>query len=404
MNLSLKRFGACFCFHAVVFAFIVCLSCVSGFGGEHPEVELAAEFENGLAVDSGMIRTVVLSGNFRQMGRQYGALLDCSLTNAYQAVFTDHLFAGKITTFEKARDFSRYIWDYYPARLKEFTAGAAETSSLGMDELIMLDQYLWFVMVKDMDDSGVSSVVASFDEYAGGRSMNAGRSEDYAFFPEPARYMPVVTVFNPDTGDIPVLTVGFPGQIQSVAAMNSKGLIVMQNNAALSGDRRRIFDRINNMIQTPVWLFNADSLQYIEVEVNSFKPSHASVILAASPAEAVVYEVTTSETRKRIGANRGLVTAANHFANPVWDMPEVCAPLERSLERQNNLLMLAEQFKGKLNAEGMMALLDKPASDRGVLGEHTRLQLVFSVPDRTVWLKIPALQGWTRINAGEFFK
>ncbi|NLB55496.1 MAG: hypothetical protein GX811_06985 [Lentisphaerae bacterium] len=348
------------------------------------------------------IRSLVLTGNYKQMGRQYGGLLAPVLTNAFKAAFVDHIFKNEIMLQDQARDISSYIWNRYPAKFKEFFAGIAETSDLGLDKLIMLDQYLWLIMVKELDNLGSGTMISVSADYTVDNSMILGRTLDFSAFPDTAFFPPIILVLIPDTGDIPVLTVGFPGQLQSLNAINARGLAVFQNNAAVSGDQRRIFDRTNNLINTIDWLGNSSKLEFIETLINSYRPSFASIALIASETKAEAYEISTSETTKRMPVGSGLLVAANHFINPAWEVPKDNPNLLRSLSVQNNLLRLAEQVKGKLTPEQLMSILDRPLSDQGVSTEQTKMQLVFSQKKRALWVRTPSLRHWIKIDLNFF--
>jgi len=67
------------------FLLIFSLSCTL-FAEANTELKYIAEFQGGKLFRAGDVRVVVLKGNYRQMGRQYGALLKDDLQAMYTAI------------------------------------------------------------------------------------------------------------------------------------------------------------------------------------------------------------------------------------------------------------------------------------------------------------------------------
>jgi hypothetical protein len=119
-----------------------------------------------------------------------------------------------------------------------------------------------------------------------------------------------------------------------------------------------------------------------------------------------VYEKMTNKTLQRTGD--GVVAAANHFTDPSWNLP---APPGHSLSRYNNLLRLAGEEKGSIDAIKMMQIRDVCLENGGAKFCHSLLfgnkyssnhQVVFVPRTQTLWMKAMD-RDWQKVELRPLF-
>ena len=99
-------------------------------------VKPVATFEGGQRFAAGDYPVIVLSGSYRQMGRQYGGLMKTELNEEY-AFLLDTLVKRGYTQ-QQVRESGRDIPAFYPQRIKEIFLGMSETSGLTPDDIAVL--------------------------------------------------------------------------------------------------------------------------------------------------------------------------------------------------------------------------------------------------------------------------
>ena len=95
-------------------------------------------FENGTRYEKNGLVITVLQGNYREMGRQYGALYRNELTQIDTIMKTQFVSTPGITVAGMEQKGSN-IFDAYPQRYKEIMYGMAETSNLSLADLQMIN-------------------------------------------------------------------------------------------------------------------------------------------------------------------------------------------------------------------------------------------------------------------------
>ncbi len=124
----------------------------------------------------------------------------------------------------------------------------------------------------------------------------------------------------------------------------------------------------------------------------------------ADKEKAYSYEWPTFGLKKREGENEGLLVATNHFIHPEWGIPPQPEDedYKDSVIRRNNLLRLAEEYKGQFNDQKMMEFLDIKIEDGGITKSDTIFQIV-AVPQYKLWIKIPGYQNWAPVDLSNLF-
>lgn len=115
------------------------------------------------------------------------------------------------------------------------------------------------------------------------------------------------------------------------------------------------------------------------------------------------YEWATFDMKRRLPDRDGLLVATNHFVDPGWEMVEPRENESLTVLRRNNLMALGERYKGRLDVNTMMKILDTGISQGGATKRSTTIQSIVVPEDRVLWVKAPGYQNWTEVDLGELF-
>jgi len=133
-----------------------------------------------------------------------------------------------------------------------------------------------------------------------------------------------------------------------------------------------------------------------------------AAIMSIRPDVACSYEETVSEFKCRGGSE--VTAATNCFFDPSWRL--VALP-DESTTRYANLLRLAEENKGLIDAEQTADIRDVQYSDGGASFEHfvfgadgitnsTDYEVVFIPGTHTLWMKVVD-KDWQKVELGPLF-
>ena len=116
-------------------------------GEKSAELKFVAEYQGGKLFKAGDVRVPVLTGSYRQMGLQYGALLKDDLQAMHAAigeVFLNNPDEKRRMPAERLNTIAWALFDRYPQRYKEILLGMAETSGLGLHKMLLVNALEWF--------------------------------------------------------------------------------------------------------------------------------------------------------------------------------------------------------------------------------------------------------------------
>ena len=358
-----------------------------------------SEFEGGKLYSAGKIKVVELRGDYRQMGRQYGALLKEDLEAMHRTIGEVFVKKRKMSPVQLAT-IAQAIFDRYPQRYKEILYGIADTSGLGRDKVILINAVEWFPKISNLS-FGRCSGIAAWGPYTNQGPLVFGRNDDddplYLDF---ARI--VVAVFKPNDGSIPTALINYAGTIYNATGMNAAGLFIELNAGPWQGfslERVSIFTTLFSYLQ------EYHNVAELDRAMRSTLVDISSIINVADPSRAYSYECSLWDTRRRDQDEEGIIAAANAFSLPGWNISPIDPKKDPELNqvRKGNLLALGAKHKGAINAEVMMAIFDVSIPDGGATVKGTILQVV-AVPEQLkIWLKVPGLQNWTEIQLKPLF-
>jgi len=374
------------------------------FPPARPDLAYVSSFEGGHRLQAGDYPVIVLSGTYRQMGRQYGALMKAELNEEYR--FLSSAYVKRGYSNEQLRTDGREASVLYPKRQKEVFSGMAETSGLTQDEVMALyNGLIIYLMVPPADAS--CSYLSTWGDYTTDGSVVASRNWDLDDVAFPFNAWNVLVVYRPSDGSNGVATFG-PAGVRAETAMNSKGLFIADDFAGFiesSPDTRPDF-----VAEFFRFMLDYSTLAELDVGLRGAATNVGWIINVAGPDGAYVYEITPNTTRQRTGD--GVVAAANHFVDPAWNLPP---PAEHSRSRYDGLLLEADEAKGSIDAHRMMQIRDIRWEDGGatfvnsvLVPDHpealysTIHQVVFLPESRTVWIK-DHNSDWQKVELGMLF-
>ncbi len=365
--------------------------------------EQVATFGNGTRYEAGPYHVVVLSGTYREMGRQYGTLMKDELRAEY-AMLCSHFMANGYTEAEIG-ELARAGTALQAKRMKEIRAGIAETSGLTLEEVDILYGGL-IVYLVTFDAKAGCSFLAVWGNYTPDGSVILSRNYDLpdstsVFYP----YY-TLAIYNPTDGSNGVATFG-PAGVRPETLMNSAGLFIADNNAADSGGTVDIAGRPDLVGEFFRLMLDYSDMEELDAGVMTTRASCAWIVNAAGPNRACSYEETVYAIKCREGP--GVIAAANHFVDPSWRL--AMPPKEHSTTRYENLLRLAEENRGAIDGERMTAIRNVLLEGGGATFRHSMIegvqyssehQVVFAPATRTLWMKV-ADRDWQKVELGEFF-
>jgi len=138
----------------------------------------------------------------------------------------------------------------------------------------------------------------------------------------------------------------------------------------------------------------------------SVQANLSSIVNVADDREAFSYECSTSAVKRRSQDRHGLLVATNHFVDNSWGIapPDNDAQNAWTVKRRNNLLALAERYKGSFDVERMKHVLDTKIADGGATQPTETIYQIVAVPkERVMWLKAPGNFEWQKIDLNRFF-
>jgi hypothetical protein len=385
----------------LLFSLVIAAGCIASIPvspPDNPEMTFVSSFEGGDRYLAGNYTVILLEGSYREMGRQYGALMKDELLAEY-AMLTGAL-EDRGYTIDYLRSYAAAGTQNQPERMKEITRGMAETTGLTEEDLSIL--YYGPALYISMPAG--CSYLAVWNNYTTDGSVIVSRNWDLVDFVNKFNPYYVLAVYRPTDGSNGVATFG-PAGSRPETLMNSEGLFIADDNSGLDpvmqGDRP---DMISEFFRL---MLDYSDLAGLKMGVLATRPDVAWIVDVGSPDGAYVFEVGLNETKVRTGD--GVVAAANHFVDPSWNL--TTPPAAHSVSRYTNLLSQAAAAKGTIDAAKLMQIRDVLLADGGATFRHSDLegypyssnhQVVFVPATETLWMKVVDLD-WQKVELAPLF-
>ena len=371
---------------------------VSGLSS--PTLTKVSVFENGQRYKAGPYDVVVLNGSYREMGRQYGYLMKNELQSVYKIVTNKTAQQG--VTIDQVRLQARQGTALQPKRLNEIQAGIAETSGLTEDDV----RALYYGAVFYLYGPSSCSFLAAWGNYTTDGSVVVSRNWDLPDSVSVFDPYYVLAVYKPTDGSNGVATFG-PAGMRPETLMNSAGLFVADDNGMASGGSLSYDNRPDLISEFFRFMLDYSTMKELDAGIQSQRTNLAWIVNAAGPEQAYSYEETVYDVKQREGA--GMIVATNHFVDPTWHLAGT--PDANSVARYNNLVTLAGQSKGSIDAAKMMQIRNVLLQNGGATFLHYDFggdkyssdhQVVFVPKTRTLWMKVVD-RDWQKVDLGALF-
>jgi hypothetical protein len=261
-------------------------------------------------------------------------------------------------------------------------------------------------MAKGVNISGSAqcSGIATWGAYTSDGSMLFGRNYDLG--PVNNEYV-IVTVYNPNDGSIPTANLTYTGSIYMTSGMNREGLMLELNNGSASDNKDFSNIRQSALISLFAGLEQSKNNKELTTYLNTTLPDLSYIINAADKDSAYSFEWSTSKVKRREPDKNGLLAGTNIFFDPAWGKQkyDVAKDADFIVRRRDNLIALADKYKGKITSKIMMELIATPLEKGGVFRtpNFTSYQYVAQPATLKIWLRIPEYQDWTEVDLTQFF-
>lgn len=368
-------------------------------------------FEGGRSVRFGEFTLLDLFGTWREMGRQYGSLASSQLKEIYAKVFDDRLLKFGTKNRERMETIARDFYRNYPYRLRELLAGMAETSGLDFEKHLLLNAVQ--VIVADelwgnppaTAQSFHCTGIAVWGEYSAG-PLIYGRNYDYQDWLKELGKNLIVAVYHPCDGSLATASIDYPGIVYLTTGINERGIFLALNNGEPSGGALQYHNRIPAIAELFVFLLDSPDLDQLESFFQTTRSNFAYVVGTADDQTSRCFEWPVFDVKRRLSVKRpGLMVASNHFTEPSWGLPR---PDDEKFwwtrTRRQNLLNLAEHFKGSIDVPRMKKIMDTRLEDLGATSDSTIYQVIAVPQHMTLSIKVPGITEWTDIPIGGFLK
>jgi predicted choloylglycine hydrolase len=374
----------------------------------NPFLKQTEKFENGIAFKAGSAGYTVLSltGNWYNMGRQYGYLAKEELNNFYFSVHKDLIDRGvdSISQINTAKE----TYDMYSTEMKDLIKGMSETSGLDLNQHIILDAsfYLLTIAILNGHPPAACSGIGIFAPRTKDNQVYFGRNWDInrEAMIKYMKYLSVI-VFNPDNGN------GFAnvrplGQTYVETGFNSKGIFIELNNGEASDTSFYPQRRFSGEVILDV-LIRSNNIDEAVQNLRSVPAESAYIIQVVDNKKAVSVERATFDSRI-LEADNGLLVTYNSFVQPYpanWEnklMPP--PPTEIDPRRQNILdLFTAPEWEKNLTIDHMLKLMEIEMKDGGAAHDGTVIQVVASPGTFELYFRGFKYSDWAKVDLKQLF-
>ena len=363
------------------------------------------------------IRLLSLSGNWHEMGKQYGTLAKADMEPMWDVLVTPMIKNGW-TTEEEARDlFGKRIYKRASRRRQQFFDGLAEGMGWPVDKVVLLDQsgIMNVYQAKMHSFSGCSSLYASRSATADGNTYVA-RNMDWgeAF----CGFKTYVVIYNPIDGSNSVASVNWPGWTFCVTAFNDKGVYVdMHDGSSMGGqviaESRPCFEH-----QVFDFLSDANSTKAVSARFGATRVEFPSIWGIADPGGDICsYETTLYDSRLRLPDGDHLTVVNTHLI-PDWGI-HVRDTISNSLTRYKNVEARAAESMGKLDVEKMRQIFELtlfnedgsfrenggPTKPKKQDADLTNYTIAADLNNLQLWVRLPPSHGeWQHFDLKQLFK
>ena len=360
---------------------------------------------------SGRLPVVCLRGGFRQMGRQYGAMLSGDIRRLNRDVQRIYDELDIAIPGLSLREFSIRSLDLYPVRFKDFARGVAEGAHVALavvaENTEFFDYFADFIGPRSDAAAGACSAISAWGPYTRDETLIMGRDYDFPNFYREFDRALVVVVLHPSDGSSATALLTWAGSVGAISGFSAHGFVLENNDGSTYGDPNRHFlTRTPFMVHLPQVLLDQTSTAGIDAAMRSYRGPYPLIWNLATRDAGYVYETTTYEVKRRDGEG-GLVVGVNHFVDPSWPLlpTRSVEGIEYSELRHGNLVALAAASKGEIDVARMKAIRDTLIEDGGPTPKDTNIYRFVAVPQTLQWwIRAPEHVDWAHVDLRRLFR
>ncbi|MFA5098357.1 MAG: C45 family autoproteolytic acyltransferase/hydrolase [Candidatus Margulisiibacteriota bacterium] len=382
---------------------MVLLMCVS----EASSLVRVSSFEGGSLYKAGNINVVVMNGSFYSMGRQYGGLLKAEFAEFYDMAAKQAGIGTSKAPYKEVVSELKSGMERVPFYVREWVRGMGETSGLGEEKQLIASNGLALILMQ----GGACSGMIAWGQYSKDGSTVIGRNWDLGTKTlKPYQKFLTVAVFNPSGSSQSVADINYIGQFLWQSGINRSGLFYDLQNGGMC-DPQTAKRRLNSNSALMSMMLDSTSFDQVEGFFDAVRSEGGLLINAADAKQGACFEWGTSDYRKRVDDEKGLVASANNFTCPTWNV--ITAVPEGKYggftkERTGNLLKIGKRYKGRIDAGKMMEIFSSSIPDGGPSfpeeGDFMTYYSIVAVPkELKLWLNVRGFQGWTEIELEPLF-
>jgi hypothetical protein len=381
---------------------------------EIPGLIPIATFDEGRSYRTvvGSYPILSLKGSWREMGRQYGALLSKELKEFYAAINADLQARG--LGQEHVEGVQATFQTYMP-EMKQLIEGMSETSGLSFEEHMMLDASFYIlpdlVIEAAQAMASCSGIAVSSPRTADGKLYFARNWDMTQAAMQPyLRYMALV-VFNPTDGGLSFANVRPIGQVYVETGINEKGVFVELNNGSAS-DPNINEGAVFSVASIFDFLRTSETLDEMIQNIVTTKMDASYIIQAANSERAVSVEKPTFDDRV-IEQQNGALYALNNFARPTyepWKGKIVELPDNAYDDRQMCLdaMFRSPEWQKGVSLDMVKAMMDRTTENGGPVVEGalfgTVLQVIAIPEDMRLLFRSYGYSDWADIDLNKLFR
>jgi hypothetical protein len=384
------------------------------------QLNLLKESCGGKLYESNGFLVPVLTGSPKEMGAQYGGLMLEHMESAYDILITPGREKRRITD-EDARKWTDRVYSTGSMRYRLFYDGLVESTGWPPDKVGMLDNLMEFgIFQSKMFDSfaGCTSIL-SWGAHSADGGMYIGRNEDWS--ETFAKFPQVLTVRRPTDGSYKYATMGWPGMVFPLTALNERGVYMDLHDGTSMGGSVVCFDRIPTTSLLSDLMAESPSLSAMVHRFNTYAMSVSAIYTLADESSAAAAECSSlAGTRVRNPDGESMVVV-NTFLDDSWSIGKRDSVTRSLSGRLPNMTKRLAENQGKVDAKRTRELMDlklydadgmvdinggctKPINQDEDITVH---QVVTDVKRREMWLKRPApsvFADWTHFDLKELWQ
>ncbi|WP_416838742.1 C45 family autoproteolytic acyltransferase/hydolase [Haloferax sp. DFSO52] len=386
------------------------------------KAELVEEAEGGELYRMENAYLLVLNGDYREMGRQYGLLLGDEIKQVRESLVEEYLAPGELTYDVLKTTVGEPYYLAKPRRHKELLAGLAETTDIDLMELATIDEMVSVEgIMRASGTGGLCTSAAVWGEMSRDGATYTGRNHDFGVaWRDRLSELGVFIVMNPAGSDYSIAapaTIGMGSAFVDV--INSGGLYMQMNNAAASLGMYMYSDSgslLNDICNLALDYSTHDEL---DKTIPLLHASNAFNVLTATPEGARYYEVSHERGIRTTPQQEGLTARANQALDPAWGIKPLPDPAASySPSRRQHFIDFLNEDPSTNDDAALRAYLsrdlfvDGEMSDGSAFNqssipgtdEVTVWQVVTKPADLKVWWRIPTVSSWMEIDLNEYFR